>query len=95
MALMQSDIQSTRLTASGSVFGGPGRVKGVYFVAGASAGTVEIRDGGASGTVLVTLDTPADATVTRYLEIPSAGVRCETDVFVTLTDVTAVTVFYA
>ena len=59
-----SDVKSTRLTASGAIFGGRTRVKGIYIVPSNSAGTVVIRDGGASGTVICTLDTKADGDVT-------------------------------
>ena len=92
---MDSDIQSTRLTASGAVFAGPCRIKSIWIVDSAVAGTVEIKDGGASGTTICTLDTVASATAAGQVSFPGNGLRCSTSAYVTLTDVTAVTVFYA
>ena len=92
---MDSDVKSTRLAASGSVFGNRARVKTIYVVAGATAGSVVIRDGGASGTILCTVDTPASATETVIVDIPGNGILCETDAYAILTNVTACTVFYA
>lgn len=91
---MSAPVSSTRLNATGEVFGGPARVKGIYYVGAAVAGTIVIRDGGATGTVTSTIDTPASATATDYIDIPSEGLRHETDVHVTLTNVGFVTVFY-
>jgi hypothetical protein len=89
-----SDVKSTRLTASGAIFGGRTRVKGIYFVPSATAGTVVIRDGGASGTVVATIDTAANGDA-RYIKLPEDGLLCSADSFATLTNVTAATVFYA
>jgi hypothetical protein len=89
-----SDVKSTRLTASGAVFGGRTRVKGIYIVPGANAGSVVIRDGGASGTVVCTLDTKADGDAT-YVHLPEDGLLCSTSSYATLADIAAVTVFYA
>jgi hypothetical protein len=55
-----SDVKSTRLAgAGGAIFGGPARVKGVYIVSSGTGGSVVIRDGGVTGTIVATLDTPA------------------------------------
>ena len=93
MAFM-SDVKSTRLAASGAIFGGRTRVKGIYLVPGTSAGTVAIRDGGASGTIVATLDTTAGGDAC-YLKLPEDGLLCPEGSYATLTDVAAVTVFYA
>lgn len=92
---MESDVKSTRLTASGAIFAGPARVKGVYIVSGATAGSVTIKDGGSSGTTVAVIDTPASATVPIWVDIPSNGLRCETDVYATISNAGFVTVFYA
>lgn len=89
-----SDIKSTRLTESGTVFGGRSRVKGIYVVPGANAGTVTLKDGGASGVTTCVLDTSAAGDAT-YLHLPEDGILCSTDSYVVLADVAAVTVFYA
>ena len=89
-----SDVKSTRLAASGTVFGGRTRVKALYIVPGNNAGSVVIRDGGASGTVVATFDTAAAGDAT-YIKLPEDGFLCSTDSYATLTGVTAVTVIYA
>lgn len=92
---MNSDVKSTNLSASGTVFGGPARVKGIYIVPGATAGTVVIKDGGASGTTVCTLDTIASATGTPvHVPIPGNGIKCDTDIYCALTNAAKATVFY-
>jgi len=92
---MQSDAKSTTLSESGVVFGGPARIRGIYFVGGATAGTIEIKDGGASGATLLTLTTPASVESSNYLELSDSPFRCESSAYATLTDVTSVTVIYS
>ena len=92
---MESDVKSTRLAASGAVFAGRGRVKGLSWVSAAAAGTIQVRDGGASGTVICTIDTPAGVTLSDNINIPGNGLVCDTDVYITLTNVTFCTAFYA
>jgi hypothetical protein len=89
-----SDVKSTRLAASGTIFGGRSRVKGIYIVPGGSAGSVVIRDGGAAGSIVATIDTAAAGT-TVYMTLPEDGLLCTTSSYATLTNVTAVTAFYA
>jgi len=90
-----SDVKSTRLAASGTVFGGPGRIKGFYIQDAASAGSLVLKDGGSGGTTVLQIDTPGDANGHQDMTLPGDGIRCETDIYATLTNVTAVTVFYA
>jgi hypothetical protein len=89
-----SDVKSTRLAASGAIFGGRSRVKGLYIVPGGSAGSVVIKDGGSSGTTVATIDTVANGT-TVYIHLPEDGLLCTTSSYATLTNVTAITAFYA
>lgn len=91
---MASNVKSTRLTASGSIVERRSRLHGLYILAGATAGTVEIRDGGASGTVILTINTPADATVPVYFDIPCGGMLGETNLYATITNAAAVTAFW-
>jgi hypothetical protein len=72
---------------------GPARVKGILLTTTTSAGSVVLKDGGASGTTLVTLNTPAVAEMFNAL-LPGEGIRFSTDVYVDVTDVSSVTVFY-
>lgn len=57
-----------------------------------TAGTIVLRDGGATGSVRLTVDTPAVAEGDTVI-IPGY-IEFDTDVHVTLTDVDAVTVFW-
>lgn len=89
-----SDVKSTRLAASGTIFGGRSRVKGIYIVPSTLAGSVVIRDGGSGGTAVATIDTVASGT-TVYIHLPEDGLLCTTSSYATLTNVTAITAFYA
>lgn len=93
---MQTDVKSKHLNASGSVFGGPARVKGFSICATASqAGTLVLKDGGSSGTVEIEIDIPANSNPnTFYTLVPGEGVRFTTNVYATLTNIASVTVFY-
>ena len=90
---MQTDVLSATATADGTMVAGPARVKGILLTTTTSAGSVVLKDGGASGTTLVTLNTPAVAEMFNAL-LPGEGIRFTTDVYVDVTDVSSVTVFY-
>lgn len=90
---MQTDVKASAITASGSVYGQRTRVKAITVTTSGTAGSVVLKDGGSGGTALITLNTPAVAEMFNIL-IPGEGVRFENDVYGTLTNVTAITVFY-
>jgi len=92
---MQSDGKATTVTESGAVFGGPARIMGIYYVASGTAGSVVIKDGGASGTTLLTIATPASATATNFVDLSAAPIRCETSAYATISNVTSTMVLYA
>ena len=98
MGAFISDIKSKQLSASGTVFGGRSRIKAIYVVPSATAGTLVIKDGGSSGTAVITLNTPAVQSGQNanpiYVVLPVDGVLCETSSYATLTDVAYATVFY-
>ncbi len=94
-----TDVTAKTITSTGFVTGSaslaaPARVKGIYYVAAGSAGSIVLKDGGASGTTLMTIATPASATATEYIAVPGNGVRFPTDVHATMTNVTSLTVFH-
>lgn len=101
---MQSDVQaSAPLTATGQVTNnaaspqnlGRIRIKSLYVIPGASAGSVVFRDGGSGGTILLTLNTPAVANAGAYsVIIPGEGILVETDLHGTVTTTSSVVVFY-
>ena len=95
---MQTDVKSTYLTAAGSVFGGPTRVRGFVCCGKAStASTFEIRDGGASATVLFTMDIASNTNPNVFsMLIPGEGILATTGLYLTLSvgSVTGITVFH-
>ena len=93
---MQGDVKSTHRNSSGTVFAQRTRVKGFSVCAVASqAGTLLLRDGGASGPVLIEIDIPSNSNPNSfYVAIPQQGVLFTTDVYATITNIASVTVFY-
>jgi hypothetical protein len=70
-------------------------MKGLYVVPGASAGSVVFRDGGASGNIVLTLNTPTVANAGAYnIIIPGEGILIETDLHGTVSNTASVVVFY-
>jgi hypothetical protein len=95
--MMQTDVKSYYMTATGSsgVGGTRTRVKAVYYVSGASAGSVLFTDGGSTGPTLIQFDTPTAANAGNGMVlIPGEGVVFSGPPYVTLTGVTSVTFFY-
>ena len=95
--MMQTDVKSTHLNTSGSVFSGPARLKGFVVVGAAStASSIAFKDGGASGTTRVEFDIVSNTNPNAvYILIPGEGVRFNTDIyFTTSAAITGVTAFY-
>lgn len=90
----RSDVKSTYLAASGAIFAGRTRVKGVYVVPGTSAGTVVIKNGGSSGDTVATLGTTAGGSAV-YIELPEDGILCDVSSYATITNAASATFFYA
>lgn len=93
---MQTDVRAKNLTATAaSAIGVPrARIKAVYWVSGAAAGSLSFKDGGSGGTERIKIDTPASATHTGWVFIPGEGVLFQADPYVTITNATSVTFFY-
>ena len=98
---MQTDVLvSVPITGTGQFTNqvptalGRTRVKAVYMIPSATAGSVIFKDGGASGTTVITLNTVASATQPTYLIFPGEGVLFSTNVHGTVANVTSVTIFY-
>jgi hypothetical protein len=87
-----SDIQAKYITATGTVASGPRRLVALHYHSAGSTGSVVLRDGGASGTNMFSLD--FHATSTGDLTIPEEGVKFGTDIHATLTNVTSMTFFF-
>jgi hypothetical protein len=98
---MSTDVQASQvLTADGqftnqaSAALGRTRIKAVYIVPSGTAGSVVFKNGGASGTTLMTLNTVASATQPTYLLLPDLGVLFTTAVYADVTSIGSVTIFY-
>lgn len=98
MTMFQYDVKAKTMTATAaSGIGVPrARIKGVYFVPTATAGSVSFKDGGSGGTEKLKFDSPSSnaGTGSLYIVCPADGVLFEADPYVTLTNVTSVTFFY-
>jgi hypothetical protein len=92
--MSSSDIKTKRITATGSLAVGPARIRQVQVLTnGVGAGRLTVTDGDGGSTVLDIDFLQSDS---HSINIPDYGIRCESDVFVsTLTNITAVTVFYS
>ena len=96
MGTYVSNVQTKRLIATGTVSAGPCRLLAIYFVADTTGGSIELKDGGSSGTSKAVYDTPLGAStagqeVAYQINIPGDGIRFETDCHATLTNVDKVT----
>ena len=100
MAMQTDVLASVPLTNTGQFTNqtptalGRTRVKAVYIVPAASAGSVIFKNGGSGGTTVMTLNTVASATQPTYLIFPGEGVLFSTDVHGTVANVGSVTIFY-
>jgi hypothetical protein len=90
---MQYDVKSVHADATGTLVSGRNRLKGYQCLSGGTAGDVIIRDGGASGTILLQFNISTNL-VAFGLPIPGEGILFSTDMHVTLPAAAKITVFY-
>ncbi len=91
---VQTDVKSATRTDDGLLVDARTRIKAMTISCTTTgAGSVVLKDGGVSGTTKVTINTPAVAEIFNIL-IPAEGVLFETSVYVDVTNVSSVTVFY-
>ena len=88
-------IASGTVTSSNTAVATPARVLGVQYRAGATAGTVVLKDGGSSGTVKLTIYTPASAAHAGFVPVDRGGIVFATDVYAALTQADGCTVIYS
>jgi hypothetical protein len=98
---MQTDVLASAIRTDDGVVNnqagdalGRVRIKAVYIVPAAGAGSVVFKDGGASGTTRMTLNTVGSVTEPTYLLLPGEGVLFSTSVYVDVTSIGSVMVFY-
>ena len=91
---MQTDVSAANVSLSGTAVGYRTRVRGLVVAPGSANGSVTFKDGGSSGTTLMSFTTVANGEPFNII-IPAEGVLFETDVYVALAGTgTAAVVFY-
>jgi hypothetical protein len=99
---MQTDVKSTQPLTSTGVFKTQSnadctfrtRIKGIYTVCGASAGSVVITDGN-GGNTLLTVNTPTAANAgSMYFLVPDQGILAENGLYATVTNTASTVIFY-
>ena len=91
---MQTDVKSSHVEATGTAVSGRVRVKGYQCLSGGTAGDIILRDGGASGTIRLQFNIPANTNNPFSNLIPGEGIRFTTNVYATLTGIASVTIYY-
>jgi len=89
---MQTDVKSAVATATGVMYAGRTRLKGVTLTTAGVAGSMVFRDG-AGGTVLLTVNTPAVSSLDDMF-IPGDGILFSVGIHVTISNVASVSIFY-
>ena len=93
--MQQTDVNSTHRVSSGAITTDRARLKSISYRGNGTAGFVKVRDGSASGTVLVELDVGTSDTFTIYVLVPGEGVLFPTSIYVQMSNVDAITAFWA
>jgi hypothetical protein len=93
--MMQTDVKSAHIDASGVIFAGPTRVKGFSISPGGTAGEVQFYDNATtnSGTIRLTLNVSTNQALDS-LAIPGEGIRFDVGVYVSMPANTHLTVYY-
>ena len=98
---MQTDILASAVTVGTGVVNDQAgqairrsRIKGVYIIPDATAGSVVLRDGGASGAVRATINTMDSQSSPTYVLLPGEGILVQNGIHATITAVVSVVVFY-
>ena len=92
--MQQTDVLASHVDATGTIVSGRTRIKGYQCLSGGTAGDVIFRDGGASGTIRLQFNVPANTNNPFANIIPGEGILFYTDVHVTLPTSAKATVFY-
>ena len=92
--MMQTDVLSSHVEATGTMVTGRVRVKGYQCLSGGTAGDIILRDGGSGGTIRLQFNVPANTNNPFANLIPGEGIVFYTDVYVNLPTGAKITVFY-
>jgi hypothetical protein len=88
-----TNVFSAHVDATGVIYAGPTNLAGYQALSGGTAGEIIFRDGGASGTVRLRFNVPANTNNPFANIIPGNGIRFTTNIHVTLPGTAAVTIF--
>ena len=88
-----ANVFSAHRDATGTIYSGATNLAGYQALSGGTAGEIVFRDGGASGTVLMRFNIPANTNNPFANILPGTGIRFTTDIHVTLPTNAAVTIF--
>jgi hypothetical protein len=92
--MMQTDVKSAHLEATGSLVSGRVRLKGYQCLSGGTAGDIIFTDGTATGLERLRFNVPANTNNPFANLIPGEGILFENGVYVTLPTSAKVTIFY-
>jgi len=93
---MQGDVSAAYVTATGTVVPSRTRLKALIVVNTATAGSLILRDGGASGPTKFQMDVPAAATSTGAVNsvyIPDEGILFQNNIHGTLSNCTITAIY--
>ena len=85
-------IKSSKHSSSEVAVSSRCRILGIHINPSGTAGTVQLKDGGSGGTVLLDISSPADANAHKYIRFPGS-INFQTNCYVSLSNVTDVTLF--
>jgi hypothetical protein len=92
--MMQTDVKSAHLEATGSLVSGRVRLKGYQCLSGGTAGDIIFTDGTATGLERLRFNVPANTNNPFANLIPGEGILFEDGVYVTVPTSAKVTIFY-
>jgi hypothetical protein len=86
--------KTSKVTATGDVTSGPARLIAVHAVCGGTAGSIVLKDA-SGGETRFDIDTPASATQMVETYIGDNGIRFQTKIHATLTNITSLTCIFS
>jgi len=90
--MANSDVKAKRLTGTGSAAVGPARIRQIQVLTTTGTPRLTVTDGDGGSTVL---DLDFIASDSHSVNIPDEGIRVSDIYIETLTNITALTVFYS
>ena len=88
-----TNVFAAHSDATGTIYAGATNLAGYQALAGGTAGEIVFRDGGASGTVRLRINIPANTNNPFSNLIPGNGIRFTTNIHVTLPTGASITIF--